>query len=52
MKCFLPRIPDRADILRRLRDLPALPEAERMRTKPPTRPKPTTIDEWKRRYSA
>lgn len=38
MKLLLPEVPDRRDILQRLQALPALPEAERMRTKPRLEP--------------
>lgn len=34
MKLLLPETPDRVDVLQRLKALPELPEAERMRTKP------------------
>jgi len=44
--------PHRQDVRDRLRRLPPLPEAARMRHGPRVSKKPTTLAEWKRKHSA
>lgn len=43
--------PHRQDIRDRLVALPALPEADRLRVKPPLARKPRTFQEWAEQYS-
>lgn len=50
-KLLLPDVPDRVELLARLRRLPALPESARMRTRPCTAPL-RRITEWQRRADA